>query len=89
MVTVEEMKNYLRIDFDEDDGLLLQLITQAESICMDVARLEKEAFEKEPIAKIAVFYTVAYFYEHREDANHHELMLDLRNILFGIRQEGF
>lgn len=34
-------------------------------------------------------YTVAYLYEHREEADHHELMLTLRSLLFGIRQEGF
>ena len=40
-------------------------------------------------AKAAVMYTVAYLYEHREEADHHELMLTLRSLLFGIRQEGF
>ena len=41
------------------------------------------------MVKIAVMYAVAYLYEHREDADHHALALGLRNLLFGIRREGF
>ena len=37
----------------------------------------------------AVLYTVAYLYEHREEADHHELTITLRSLLFGIRKEGF
>lgn len=90
MVTVEEMKNYLRVDFDEDDGLLSGMISQAQHICMDVARMDaEEEFEKEPAARIAVMYAAAYLYEHRENADHHALVLGLRSLLFGIRREGF
>ena len=82
VVTVEEMKNYLRVDGSDDDTLLSFLIGEAQHICMEV-------FEKEPVVKIAVMYAVAYLYEHREDADHHALALGLRNLLFGIRREGF
>ena len=34
-------------------------------------------------------YTVAYLYEHREEADHHDLILTLRSLLFGSRKEGF
>ena len=37
----------------------------------------------------AELYTVAYLYEHREEANHHDLMLTLRALLFGIREVTF
>lgn len=30
LVTLEEMKNYLRVDFDDDDALIASLITSAE-----------------------------------------------------------
>ena len=39
VVTVKEMKNYLRVDFDDDDVLLSDLIEQGQQICMDVARI--------------------------------------------------
>ena len=36
--------------------------------------------------KVAVLYTVAYLYEHREKADHHDLTLTLRSLLFSIRE---
>jgi hypothetical protein len=32
---------------------------------------------------------VAYLYEHREEADHKELMITLRSLLFGIRKAAF
>ena len=88
--TVDEMKNYLRVDFEDDDRLLSDLIEQGQQICMDVARIAYEdEFEKLQGTKIAVQYAVAYLYEHREDADHHQLVLDLRSLLFGVRKLGF
>lgn len=90
VVTLEEMKNYLRVDFDDDDALLEGIIIQSRQICMDVARVaDAEVFEGQPVAKIAVMYAVAYLYEHREEADHNALTLSLRSLLFGVRQEGF
>lgn len=91
MVTVDEMKQYLRIDFSEDDGLLGVLISSAEELCAGVARLPVEDFLTltDDNAKTAVLYAVAYLYEHREEADHHQLALDLRSLLFGVRKEGF
>ena len=90
VVTLSEMKNYLRVDFDDDDMLLRNIMESAQQICMDVARMDDEdVFEEEPRAKIAVMYAVAYLYEHREEADHHALTLTLRSLLFGIRKDGF
>ena len=89
ILSVDEMKQYLRMDFPDDDDFLDNALQSAEKLCADVARLSAEDFTKEPVAKIAVMYTVAYLYEHREDADHHDLTLSLRSLLFGIRREGF
>lgn len=90
IVTLKEMKNYLRVDFDDDDALLEGIIVQSQQICMDVARFSDfEDFEKQPVSKIAVMYAVAYLYEHREDADHRALIVGLRALLFGIREPGF
>lgn len=40
VVTLEEIKNYLRVDFAEDDDLLQSLLVTAERLCMDVVRTE-------------------------------------------------
>lgn len=90
IITVEEMKNYLRIDYDDDDVLIKNLIASSQQLCMDVARItDEEAFGKESCSKVAVMYAVAYQYEHREEADHKELTLSIRALLSGIRQEGF
>lgn len=89
IVSLDEMKRYLRVDFQDDDEFLIHTLESAETLCAGVARLSAEDFAKEPVAKIAVMYAVAYLYEHREEADHHELTLSLRSLLFGIRKEGF
>ena len=89
-VTVDEMKNYLRVDFEDDDALIGDLIRQGKQICMDVTRIaDADEFEKLQGTKIAVQYAAAYLYEHREEADHHQLVIDLRNLLFGVREPGF
>ena len=90
IVTVEEMKNYLRIDFEDDDSLIGDFISAAEKQCMDILRTD-DAHDLEdcPNGKIAVMFTVAYLYEHRDEADHHAMDLTLRALLFGSRKEGF
>lgn len=83
------MKNYLRVDFEDDDALLSGIIAQSQQLCVDIARLSEEAFEKQTVSKIAVMYAVAYLYEHREEADHNALTLSPRSLLFGVREPGF
>ena len=90
IVTVKEMKDYLRVDFEDDDRLLSDLIEQGQQICMDVARIaDEDVFEEQVGTRIAVMYAVAYLYEHREEADHHQLVLGLRSLLFGVREPVF
>lgn len=90
IVTLEEMKQYLRVDFEDDDQLIADLIHSAESLCMDILRTEDgDALAAAGNGKAAVMYTVAYLYEHREEADHHDLILTLRSLLFGAREVGF
>lgn len=88
IVTLEEMKQYLRVDYEDDDQLIASFITTAEQLCRDVLRMDEEDdFSNDEKVKTAVMYTVAYFYEHREEADHHDLILTLRSLLFGSRKE--
>lgn len=90
MITLDEMKEYLRVDTAEDDGLISSLMDSAEALCMDVARSEtKEEFETMGNARLAVLFTTAYMYEHREEADYKSLTLTLRSLLFGDRKAGF
>jgi len=89
-VTLEEMKQYLRVDYPDDDEVLSDIISAAERICMAVARTDDaDVFSSNPNAKIAVMYAVAYLYEHREEADHNDLNLSLRALLTDIREEKF
>ena len=90
LVTLEEMKNYLRVDYEDDDGLIENLIAAAKRQCKDILRTDDDAdLEQAENGKIAVMFTTAYLYEHREEADHHALVLTLRSLLFGSRKEAF
>ena len=89
IVELEEMKRYLRVDFDDDDELIKYFIVTGENLCADIARISVEELSEIPSSKIAVMYAVAYLYEHREDADHHALTISLRSLLFGSRREVF
>lgn len=91
LVTLREVKDYLRIDTDDEDEVVTSLMQNAETLCKDVARVERvEDFEAlGEVAKQAVLYSTAYLYEHRENADYHQMTLMLRSLLFGVRKEGF
>lgn len=93
-VTLDEAKNYLRVTSNDEDALITSLLSSASAIVQDIARFDddewKSSEEKILIRmRIAILYTVAYLYEHREEADHSALNLTLRSLLFGTRKEGF
>lgn len=89
MVSLDEAKNYLRIDNEEDDGLIQTLLDAAVQLCTDISRCDDEKFSKSALSKTAVLYTIGYLYEHREEADHHDLTLTLRSLLFSLRVGAF
>ena len=87
-VSVKEVKTFLRVDHNEDDTLIRSYIYAAESLCLDVMRTDdRTKLKSEKNAKVAILYAVAYFYEHREEADYKALTLSLRALLFGSRRE--
>ena len=87
MVTLQEVKQYLRVDFEDDDTLLLSLISTAKQLIMDVGRMDEERFsENEDMVRTAMFYTVSYLYENRNNADFSKLTLTLRAMLFAQRE---
>lgn len=89
IVSIDEMKAYLRVDFDDDDVLIQNFIITGQDLCADIARLSFDELSAIPSSKIAVMYAVAYLYEHREDADHHQLTMSLRSLLEGVRRSVF
>ena len=99
LISLEEAKGYLRVDTADEDAMIGILISAAERLCADVARLSDEKWEAVssdtedasllPIRetmKVAILYALGYLFEHREEADHHDLALTLRSILFAIRE---
>ena len=87
MLTLNEAKNYLRIDYEEDDKLILQLLDTAKSLVKDVGRMDEERFsENEDVVRTAMLYTVSYLYENRNTADFSKLTLTLRAMLFAQRE---
>ena len=71
IVTLPVAKKYLLIDSDSEDDVVRKMLRAAEQICMDVARLDEDEFKASGnIGKTAVLFALAYFYEHRDEADH-------------------
>ena len=99
LISLEEAKGYLRVDTADEDAMIGVLLSSAGRLCADVARLTNEQWEAvnsdtEDVSlipvretmKVAILYTLGYLFEHREEADHHDLTLTLRSLLFGIRE---
>lgn len=97
MLKLEEVKNFLRVDSDEDDALILSLITTGKVLVEDIIRKPLTEFENipEPINQ-AVLIIVGTLYEERQVSKSDKEGLSLkgtldlvRRMLFAYRQEKF
>ena len=62
----------------------------ANDLCLAILRQEESDLDKDnPRLRTAIFYAVTYLYEHRDEADHRGLALTLRDLLSGLRKEGF
>ena len=89
-VTLEELKIYLRVDGNSDDGLIATLKDSAEELCTDILRNDDlSVLYGTKYGKAAVLYAVNYMYEHRTEADWSALKRSLRAMLSGARKEIF
>ena len=87
VVTLQEAKSYLRVDFEEDDKLILSLLDTAKKLCMDVGRMDESQLAKhEDTVRTAMLFALGYLYENRNSADLQKLTLSLRAILFAQRE---
>ena len=77
VMTEEDMEELRKVDTD-DDGNVTAIRTDAFSIA--------EVLQIREMLRVSTLYALAYMYEHREEADHHDLVITLRNILFAVRE---
>ena len=88
MITLKEAKNYLRVDYDEDDRLIQNLLLTAKNLVMDVGRMDESALaENEDTVRTAMLFALGYLYESRSNPDYQKLTLNLRSILFAQRED--
>lgn len=90
MLSLEEVKLYLRIDGDEEDALVASFLDTAQELCEGVLRYPLTEFDKLPeTVKQALLYAVAAMYEKREGAGIKETLDILKRLLFAYRRESW
>ena len=102
LVTLEEAKKYLRVDSADEDATIASLLLTACILTKEVGRITDTTWASveagddnstvlvqiRAVCRVAALYTLGYLYEHRDEADHHELLLTLRSLLFSIREGG-
>ena len=89
-VTLESARNYLRVDSSDDDALIQSLIMTADTLVRDVSRKsDEELLPYAEVVEIAELFTIAYLYEHMEEADHRNLTETVKYLLFPVRKEAF
>ena len=63
--------------------------TTEEMTIRDNDLLVGEILQVRNLLKTAVLYALGYLYEHREEADHHDMMMTLRNLLSSVREGAF
>lgn len=102
LVTLEEAKEYLRVDSADEEVTINSLLSAALLLSRDVGRVsddtwtdviadpteedEDEIIRLREILKVSTLYALSYLFEHREEADHHDLMITMRNLLFAVRE---
>lgn len=87
-VTLEEAKLYLKVDGDEDNTLITDLIKTSEDLCEGILRYPLTEFTIIPEAiKISILYAIANMYEHRENADMKSVLEVMSRLLFSYRRE--
>ena len=90
LVTLAEAKQFLRVDIRTEDDTIAAILSAAESLCLNVARMdETEARAYLPAMKEAVLYTTSFMYGHRDEADYATLLFMLRALLSQVRKEQF
>lgn len=87
IVTVDEVKNHLRIEDDDEDMYLESLIAQAQAVAEDFCRTQFSEAAPEPV-RLAVLLFVSHYYENRDNpdrAVYGTMRIAFENLLYPYR----
>lgn len=88
LLTAEKLtEDVARLTATEWDQLCDE--TTEEMTIRDKDLLLGEVLQLRSLIRTAVLYALGYLYEHREEADHHDLMMTLRNLLSSVREGVF
>lgn len=88
--SLDEVKNYLRVDGTSEDKLINRFIASAITTVENVLRHSLSDYDNLPEdIHTAILYAVAYLYEYRETADFDAMIKFLRAILTPYREEAF
>ena len=94
MISLEKAKQYLRVDSDFEDDMILSLLNSAYKMIGDILRLDIKEFEllkenDDDSIDLSILYALSYMYENRGTADYNRLLLDLRSLLEPKRKGAF
>ncbi len=87
IVSVDEVKNHLRIEDDDEDTYLEGLIEQAQAVAEDFCRTTFTGQVPAPV-KLAVMLFVSHYYENRDNpdrAVYRTMRIAFENLLYPYR----
>jgi uncharacterized phage protein (predicted DNA packaging) len=88
IISLEEVKLYLRIDGDEEDALISNFINVSEDLVQGILRVQLSELDPVPeIIKQAIMYSVANMYEKRENYDSKAVIQTMKTLLFQYRRE--
>lgn len=88
VISLDEVKVYLRVDGDSEDALITSFICTAQEMCEGILRYPLDDLEVVPESiKQAICYGVACFYEQREKIDTSDVLDVMKRLLFAHRKE--
>jgi len=90
VITLQEVKEHLRIDNDQEDGLITTFIQQAQATAEDFCRVSfDEDYDSPPEpVRLAVMLMVSHYYENRDNPDRQiyvTMRMAFENLLYPYR----
>ena len=87
IISVDEVKTHLRIQYDDEDAYLESLIKQAQATAEDYCRVQFSEPAPEPV-RLAILLFVSHYYENRDNPDrvmYATMRVAFENLLYPYR----